>query len=66
VHFVLRNGADRQEYEGPPVLLSQLSGNLPAPPAAQKPAPKHVEIIVSKPTYSVETILGSKQRMDSF
>jgi pilus assembly protein CpaB len=67
VHFVLRNGGDRQAYSGPPVLLSQLSGGV-SPAAPEKPveAPKRVQIIVAKPAYSVETILGSKQRMDSF
>jgi len=38
VHFVLRNGADREEYKGPPALLAQLSGI--APPAPVKVAPK--------------------------
>jgi pilus assembly protein CpaB len=67
VHFVLRNGGDRQEYNGPPVLLSQLSGGV-SPPAPEKAAaaPKRVQIIVTKPAYSVETMLGSKQRTDSF
>jgi pilus assembly protein CpaB len=64
VHFVLRNGADRQAYSGPPILLSQLSGVTP--PAAEKPvAPKRLLVIVPKP-YTVETMLGSKQRTDSF
>jgi pilus assembly protein CpaB len=67
VHFVLRNGSDRQAFDGPPVLLSQLSGGV-SPAAPEKPAeaPRRVQILVSKPAYSVETILGSKQRTDSF
>ena len=64
VHFVLRNGADRQEFSGPPVLLSQLSGGI-SPPARDKPSPRRLLVIVAKP-YSVETILGSTQRTDSF
>jgi pilus assembly protein CpaB len=65
VHFVLRNGGDRQEYNGPPVLLSQLSGG-PATPDTPKPVPvKKLLVIVPKP-YTVETMLGSKQRTDSF
>jgi pilus assembly protein CpaB len=63
VHFVLRNGADREEYKGPPALLAQLSGI--APPAPVKVAPKPPELLVVK-TYSVETIQGKTQRMDEF
>jgi pilus assembly protein CpaB len=66
VHFVLRNGADREEYKGPPVLLSQLSAGAAPPPVAEKPVPvKKLLVIVPKP-YTVETMLGSKQRTDSF
>jgi pilus assembly protein CpaB len=63
VHFVLRNGVDREEYKGPPALLAQLSGI--APPAPVKVAPKPPELLVVK-TYSVETIQGKTQRMDEF
>jgi pilus assembly protein CpaB len=69
VHFVLRNGNDRQEVKGEPVLLSQLSGATPppppTPPAEQKPVAKQMEVTAAKP-YTVETILGSKSRTDSF
>jgi len=67
VHFVLRNGADHEAYKGPAVLLSQLSG-APAPSAAaaDKEAPKRVQVAVAKHGYSVETMLGSKQRLDEF
>jgi pilus assembly protein CpaB len=66
VHFVLRNGADRQAFNGAPAQLSQLSGGLtPAIAPVTKPALKRLELVVAKP-YIVETILGSKQRMDSF
>jgi pilus assembly protein CpaB len=63
VHFVLRNGVDREEYKGPPALLAQLSGI--APPAPAKAAPKPSELPAVK-TYSVETILGKTQKMDDF
>jgi len=63
VHFVLRNGVDREEYKGPPALLAQLSGI--APPAPVKVSPKPPELLVVK-TYSVETIQGKTQRMDEF
>jgi pilus assembly protein CpaB len=61
VHFVLRNGVDREEFKGPPALLAQLSGIAP-PPVKEAPKP---ELLVVK-TYSVETILGKSQRMDDF
>jgi pilus assembly protein CpaB len=65
VHFVLRNGVDRESYNGPPVLLSQLSGLAPAEAPeriAIAPRPRANE---PKP-YSVETFLGGKVRTDSF
>jgi pilus assembly protein CpaB len=64
VHFVLRNGSDRDQAKDPPVLLSQLSGNPMPPPerAAEKPA-------VAKPApkpYSVETFLGPTVKTENF
>ncbi len=64
IHFVLRNGADREEFKGPPALLAELSGIAPPPPVV-KVAPKPPELLVVK-TYSVETIMGSKLRTDDF
>jgi pilus assembly protein CpaB len=61
VHFVLRNGGDREEVKGTPVLLSQLSGILP--PTAEKvskperPAPK---------PYTVETFMGPTVKTENF
>jgi pilus assembly protein CpaB len=61
VHFVLRNGGDREEVKGTPVLLSQLSGILP--PAAEKalrpqrPPPK---------PYTVETFMGPTVKTENF
>jgi pilus assembly protein CpaB len=63
VHFVLRNGADREEYKGPPALLAQLTGIVP--PAPVKELPKPPDLLVVK-TYTVETILGKTPRMDEF
>jgi pilus assembly protein CpaB len=65
VHFVLRNGVDKQSYDGPPILLSQLSSGPAAPPAAKPVSVKKLIVILPKP-YTVETMLGSKQRTDSF
>jgi pilus assembly protein CpaB len=58
VHFSLRNGADRVDFSGPPVLLSQLT---PAPPIPKvqrtAPAPK---------PYAVETFMGGAVKTDNF
>lgn len=65
VHFVLRNGVDREQYTGPPVLLSQLSGVIAPTPAVDKPQVHKPMPFVAKP-YTVETFLGAKQRTDDF
>lgn len=62
VHFVLRNGADRAEVSGKPVLLSQLSG-IPGP-APDKVVQK-VERPAPKP-YTVETFLGPTVKTENF
>jgi pilus assembly protein CpaB len=59
VHFVLRNGTDRQEYKGPPAILSRLSGIAP-------PVPEKVASVPGVKRYVVETILGTKPRTDDF
>jgi pilus assembly protein CpaB len=64
VHFVLRNGVDRQEYKGPPALLSQLSG-IASPVPEKVVEHKPLQVVVVKP-YAVETILGAKSRTDDF
>jgi pilus assembly protein CpaB len=60
VRFVLRNGADRLDFTGQPVLLSQLTPAPPLPPKAQKPAPAP-----PKP-YTVETFMGGTVKTDNF
>jgi pilus assembly protein CpaB len=61
VHFVLRNGGDREEVKGSTVLLSQLSGILPPTPQkaarAEHPAPK---------PYTVETFMGPTVKAENF
>jgi pilus assembly protein CpaB len=64
VHFVLRNGVDREQFTGPPALLSQLSG-IAAPAPEKAAAPKPLQLVTAKP-YTVETFLGAKQRTDNF
>ena len=62
LRFVLRNGGDRLDFTGAPVLFSQLTP-LPAPVKAaiaarvEKPAPK---------PYSVETFMGGTVKTDNF
>jgi pilus assembly protein CpaB len=64
VHFILRNGTDKDKTMGPVIQLSQLSGAPATPRAtavvaarAPKPAPS---------AYVVETVSGSKQTTESF
>jgi pilus assembly protein CpaB len=65
IHFVLRNGVDREEFKGPPAMLAQLSGVAVSAPAKPVEALKPTQMPVAK-SYSVETIMGAKQRMDDF
>jgi len=61
VHFSLRNGADREDFSGPPVLLSQLT---PAPPVPSKSGQKAAPA-PPKP-YAVETFMGTTVKTDNF
>jgi pilus assembly protein CpaB len=66
VHFVLRNGSDRQQFNGPPALFSQLSGiAAPAVAVPGRPARKPLQLVVAKP-YSVETFMGPTVKTDNF
>jgi pilus assembly protein CpaB len=62
VHFVLRNGLDKDEQKAPAVLFSQLSG-VPATPV-DRPVRK-VQLSSAK-FYSVETFLGPTVKTDNF
>ncbi len=64
IHFVLRNGADREQTSDPSIGLNELAGiAAPSPIAtgsiAKLPHPKSKE-------YDVVTILGDKQVVNSF
>jgi pilus assembly protein CpaB len=63
VHFVLRNGADRLEVKGAPVLLSQLSG-IPTTSAPEKSNSAPVRS-APKP-YTVETFMGPTVKTENF
>jgi len=63
VHFVLRNGVDRQTVDDRSVLLSQLSP--PRAPAPEKYVRKDAPPPVPK-QYLVETFMGGTLRTDKF
>lgn len=62
VHFVLRNGVDREQLKSNPVQFSDLAG-LPKPAASG--AVHRAEVQVRKP-YVVETFLGAAAKTESF
>jgi pilus assembly protein CpaB len=62
VHFVLRNGVDREQRKSEPLQFSQLAGK-PAKPPVTAAVRKVAE--VRKP-YVVETFLGAAAKTESF
>jgi pilus assembly protein CpaB len=64
IHFVLRNGSDREQVKGPPVLLSQLSGVALPLPGPGKVVQK-AERAAAKP-YTVETFMGPTVKTENF
>jgi len=65
VHFVLRNGSDRERVVDRPVQLSQLSGVVSAP-ARVTTLPSSAVAVPAPRGYAVQTISGTKQTVDSF
>jgi pilus assembly protein CpaB len=61
IHFVLRNGADKEQALSTSVGLDELTGTAPAAPAAAAIAPA-----AHRKPYQVETILGDKQVVRTF
>lgn len=63
IHFVLRNGVDRQQVAEAPAQLSQFGG-----PAAPAPVARRATFVRPIPTrpYIVETILGDKTSKTEF
>jgi hypothetical protein len=61
IHFVLRNGADKEQASSSSVGLEELTG-ITAPLAKAQPA---IAPAPRKP-YQVETILGDKQVVRTF
>lgn len=62
IHFVLRNGADKEQTPSPTVGIAQLAGF-----AQPTPVTPTAKLSRTKPgQYEVETILGDKQVVNSF
>lgn len=66
VHFVLRNGTDRDVPKQTAVQLSQLDGGAPPRPPAAAPSTRPVRSGPVADSYVVETVNGSKQSVESF
>lgn len=67
VHFVLRNGLDREQLKGGSVQLSQLDGSAAPQPVASSPAiPRAPHTASVSAPYVVETVSGSKQTTEAF
>lgn len=64
IHFVLRNGVDRQEFKGPPAEFAQLAGG-PRPGPAKAATHKQLQFVAAKP-YTVETFMGPTVKTDNF
>lgn len=62
IHFVLRNGADKEKESSPSLGLDELTGTPPST-AALHPAETQAD---AGRRYQVETILGDKQVVKSF
>jgi len=65
IHFVLRNGADKEQTSSQPVGLDQLAGM--ADVSNQVAVKPDTKVLRPKPRqYAVETILGDKQVVNRF
>ncbi len=66
VHFVLRNGTDREHTVASPAQMASLGG-APAPIHTQSSQPvKAAPALASPARYTVRTIAGGKQTVDTF
>jgi pilus assembly protein CpaB len=61
IHFVLRNGTDREQADAPPVTLSQLMTARPAKAATARRSAQPAQ-----KAWTVETLFGKKSQTDSF
>jgi pilus assembly protein CpaB len=66
IHFVLRNGADKEQAFSPSVGLDQLAGTAAPPASAVESVTKPPHPKPKSRQYEVETILGNKQVVRSF
>jgi pilus assembly protein CpaB len=65
VHFVLRNGVDREQRTSTPAQFSELTGLPVKPPPSAGPVRRAAQAEVKKP-YIVETFLGGAAKTESF
>jgi|SRR6266702_161465 len=65
VHFVLRNGVDRENFKGEPALYSKLTTMNAPPMKVATIRHKSLQLIMAKP-YVVETFMGPAVRADNF
>lgn len=66
VHFVLRNGNDKDSSKAPAVQLSQLEGGAAPRPVAASAPRRTVRPAAEPASYVVETVNGGKQSLESF
>lgn len=66
VHFVLRNGIDKDSTKQPAVQLSQLDGGIAPRPVATAASSRPVRSAPVASSYVVETVNGGKQSLESF
>ena len=68
IHFVLRSGSDKAKTDNAPIVLSQLSGAPSRAPISTtgRVAPASPVHHSMPRQYIVETIMGDKQRTDTF
>ena len=64
VHFVLRNGVDREQRKPTPVQFSELAGIVAKPQVIAAPAAKPAK--PERKPYVVETFLGGAAKTESF
>ena len=65
IHFVLRNGVDRDEFKGAPAQFSDLSGAKVAAAVAERQPRKSMQLVSAKP-YQVETFMGPTVKTENF
>jgi pilus assembly protein CpaB len=66
IHFVLRNGSDRERIEGTPIEMAQLGGTSLPQPRAQRVIVHGSATTPTQSAYTVETVMGNKPSQQIF